>query len=198
MTQMIPATPRRRYHVGNLHADLLRHARTILEEAGIAALNLRSLAARAGIAPGSVYHHYANKNALLAGLAAEGFGELRAQLERAAREAPAGARIRGNVRAYVAFAQCQPALYALMFDPAKGAHPDVCAASEDAFTVMADLIAEVMGEARPVSAEVVRRMALAAWTCAHGAASMSLSRPDQGGDLLDEVLAGLEALFVRA
>ena len=60
------AAARRRYHVGNLRAQLLEEARAILDQGGLAQLNLRALASRTGIAPGSVYHHYAGKAELLA------------------------------------------------------------------------------------------------------------------------------------
>ncbi len=84
------AAARRKYHVGNLRAQLLEEARALVEAGGLAQLNLRSLAARAGIAPGSVYHHYENKAELLAELAATGFQELEQTLEQALAEAPQG------------------------------------------------------------------------------------------------------------
>ncbi len=129
--------PRRRgYHVGNLRAQLLEEARTLLETVGLGRLNLRALAARAGIAAGSVYHHYASKQALLAGLAAEGFGELEAAL-RAAEAAGQPTPIRACALAYFGFARAQPALYALMFDPLILAEPEVDAARDRAFGVRA-------------------------------------------------------------
>ena len=49
----------------------------MLEEGGLKQLNLRALAARAGITAGSMYHHYESKTELLGELAAGGFKELR-------------------------------------------------------------------------------------------------------------------------
>jgi AcrR family transcriptional regulator len=187
--------PRRRYHVGNLRAELLQHARAILEESGLGALNLRTLAARAGIAPGSVYHHYESKAALLAGLAVEGFGELEAELLRASREAPQGARIRTCARTYFAFARAQPALYGLMFEAAVVSDAEVNAAMLRAFSVLEELVGVALTPIRPRTAEELHKVALAVWACGHGAAAMTLAQPDGESDLMEDVIQGLEALF---
>ncbi|MGH6999226.1 MAG: TetR family transcriptional regulator, partial [Phenylobacterium sp.] len=89
MTWTDQGARRRPYHVGNLRTLLLDEARALLESGGRSEMNLRALAARAGIAAGSVYHHYASKAALLAGLAAMGFRELEASLREAAAQADA-------------------------------------------------------------------------------------------------------------
>ena len=186
---------RRSYHVGNLRAQLLDEARALLESGGLSQLNLRALAARAGIAPGSVYHHYASKQALLAGLAAAGFGELEAALRAAS---TGGAMpIRTCAQAYFDFAQAQPALYALMFDPPVLAVPEVDAARNRAFEVLEDVIAGSPSQSDR-DRRTVHQIALAVWACGHGAASMTLADPSDGeGRLMDEVIAGLEALFRR-
>ncbi|WP_374576220.1 TetR/AcrR family transcriptional regulator [Phenylobacterium sp.] len=189
--------PRRRYHVGNLRAELMRHAREILQEAGLGGLNLRALAARAGIAPGSVYHHYASKAALLAGLAAEGFGDLQERLEEAAREARQGERIRTCARAYFAFARAQPTIYALMFDPAVMTDGEVRCAMARAFAVLEELVGVAITPIRPRTPDELHKIALAVWACGHGAASMTLGQQDDYDDLMEDVIQGLDALFRR-
>jgi len=187
---------RRGYHVGNLRAQLLGEARALLESGGLGQLNLRALAARAGIAAGSVYHHYASKQALLAGLAAAGFGELEAAL----REAAAAAQpvpIRACALAYFAFARAQPALYALMFDPVILAEPEVDTARDKAFAVLEAAIAAAPSQADR-DRDMVHKVALAVWACGHGAASMTLAdTADTEGRLMEDVIQGLEALFRR-
>lgn len=191
------ATLRRRgYHVGNLRAQLLEEARALLEAGGLGQLNLRALAARAGIAPGSVYHHYASKQALLAGLAAEGFGELEVALREAA-EAAQPVPIRACALAYFGFARAQPALYALMFDPLILAEPEVGAARDRAFGVLEQAIATAPSQSDR-DRDMVHKVALAVWACGHGAASMTLADPnDAEGRLMEDVIQGLEALFRR-
>src|ERR1700709_2099096 len=61
------------YHHGDLRDALIGAALEILEEGGLAALSLREAARRAGVSPMAPYRHFADKEALLAGVAAVGF-----------------------------------------------------------------------------------------------------------------------------
>ena len=187
---------RRGYHVGNLRALLLDEARVLLETGGLGKLNLRALAARAGIAPGSVYHHYASKQDLQAGLAAEGFGEFEAALRAAAATADA-TPIRAAALAYFGFARAQPALYGLMFDPKVLAHPEVALARDQAFAVLKATIAGSPTQ-QDRDGDMIQKVALAVWACGHGAASMMLADPtEESSRLMEDVIQGLEALFRR-
>jgi AcrR family transcriptional regulator len=184
---------RRRYHVGDLPGRLLREARELLEEGGLKQLNLRSLAARAGITAGSMYHHYESKRALLGELAVSGFMELGRELERADRKAAAGRRLRGWATAYFRFAQREPALFGLMFDPEIAELPAVVEARRAALAALRRIVGEVaagQGRADPP----LDQIAQAVWAAAHGAASLAISAPGRAG-LIDEVISGLEALF---
>ena len=192
----VGANRRRGYHVGNLRAQLMDEARALLESGGIGKLNLRALAARTGIAPGSVYHHYTSKQALLAGLAAEGFGEFEVALRAAAAASP-DTPIRVTALAYFGFARAQPALYALMFDPTVLGDPEVGAARDRAFAVIETAIAQSPAQ-QDRDADLIHKVALAVWACGHGAASMMLADPtDTEGRLMEDVIQGLEALFRR-
>jgi len=192
-----PTARRRPYHVGNLRTQLLDEARALLEAGGRSELNLRALAARAGIAAGSVYHHYASKAALMAGLAAMGFRELEASLREAAANAPEATPIRTSALAYFAFARAQPALYALMFDTGMMADPEVAAARDSAFAVLESVIAQAPSQ-QAADEGMIHKVALAVWACGHGAASLTLA--DAGATestLMEDVIQGLEALFRR-
>ena len=186
--------PRRRpYHVGNLRAQLLSEARALLEQGGRSELNLRALAARAGIAAGSVYHHYASKAALLAGLAAMGFRELEASLREAAAQGGA-TPIRTTALAYFDFARAQPALYELMFDATLMGEADVAEARDRAFAVLRELIAAAPSQ-QGVEPAVIHKVALAVWACGHGAASLTQADESGNSPLMEDVIQGLEALF---
>lgn len=189
-------TRRRGYHVGNLRTLLLDEARALLDEGGAAKLNLRTLAGRAGIAPGSVYHHYASKNALLAGLASEGFRELEAALKEAASAADEAAPIRASALAYFDFARRRPGIYALMFDPPILAEEEVSAARDRAFAVLEGLIGRAASQ-QDRTPEQVHKVALAVWACGHGAASMTLAGDHEASPLMEDVIQGLEVLFRR-
>lgn len=191
-------SPRRRpYHVGNLRIQLLEEARALLESGGRSELNLRALAARAGIAAGSVYHHYASKAALLAGLAANGFRELEASLREAAEQASTETPIRTTALAYFAFARAQPALYELMFDAALMTDPEVASARDSAFAMLEELIGKAPSQ-QGVDPGLIHKVALAVWACGHGAASLTLAEgAAEDSTLMEDVIQGLEVLFRR-
>lgn len=192
-----PTARRRPYHVGNLRSLLMDEARALLESGGRSELNLRALAARAGIAAGSVYHHYASKAALMAGLAATGFRELEASLQAAAANGPEATPIRTAALAYFDFARGQPELYELMFDAAMMADPEVTAARDSAFAVLEAVIGQAPSQ-QGVDAGTVHKVALAVWACGHGAASLTLAGgADTETTLMEDVIQGLEALFRR-
>src|SRR5579859_1099618 len=66
------------YRISNVRNRLLDSAVAELEGQGPHHLNLRAIAARAGVAPSTVYYHYKNKEDLLGWLAQAGFEALRA------------------------------------------------------------------------------------------------------------------------
>lgn len=52
-------------------ADVVDRAITLLDQTGLEALTMRRLAAELGVQPGALYHHFADKSALLAAVADE-------------------------------------------------------------------------------------------------------------------------------
>lgn len=183
----------RRYHAGDLPGRLLREAREMLETGGLKQLNLRALAARAGITAGSMYHHYDSKRALLAELAVLGFGELRRSLEQSDRDAGDGGRLRAWATSYFVYARQEPAMFALMFDADLAGLPAVADARETALGVLRRIVGEVAG-AQGRSEAPREQIALAVWAAAHGAASLATTGAG-GTGLIDDVIAGLESLF---
>lgn len=107
----------------DLRGDLLRASRALLEEGGVAALSLREVARRAGCTHQAPYHHFEDRETLLATLVAEGFEtlaqRLRAANDLAPLEGPRAVLIASG-RAYVDFALSQPGVFRIMF------RPDVC------------------------------------------------------------------------
>lgn len=181
----------RRYHVGDLRGRLIREARRMLDEGQ--PLNLRALAARAGITTGSMYHHYEGKAELLGEVAAVGFRELRQALETADREAPPGGRLRAWATSYFAFARREPAMFALMFEPEIAELPPVEEARAAMLTGLHAIVGEVAAAQHRIAAPL-DKITLAVWVAAHGAAALSPNARDQS-DLMDDVIAGLDALF---
>lgn len=165
----------------------------MLEEVGLRQLSLRALATRAGITAASMYHHYDSKRALLAELAALGFGELRRSLEQADREAVAGGRLRAWATGYFAYARAEPAMFALMFDPDIAELPVVAEARDAALDRLHHVVEEVI-ETLGRTGAPVDKITLAVWAAAHGAAGLSAAQPGRP-ELIEDVITGLGALF---
>jgi len=104
------------YHHGDLAASLREAARAILEEEGLAALSLRSVARRAGVSHAAPYRHYPSREALLADVAMKGLSELQAEIAMAgAKPGDKGERIVHIGGAYLRFAIRHTGLLRLMF-----------------------------------------------------------------------------------
>src|SRR5207302_998137 len=88
------------YHHGDLRTALLRAAGKRLEKQGIATLSLREAARRVGVSHNAPYRHFADREALPAALAAQGFDMLG--------QAMRGQTGRGMGEAYVRFALQHP------------------------------------------------------------------------------------------
>lgn len=104
------------YHHGDLRRALLDATLRLVEEHGPQGFTLRAAARAAGVTPGASYHHFQDKEALLAAVAEEGFELFRAALEAAAEKSAASARERShNVGvAYVLFAVREPTRFRVM------------------------------------------------------------------------------------
>ena len=181
----------RKYHVGDLRGRLLREARGMLDEGQ--PLHLRALAARAGITAASMYHHYDSKTELLAELAAGGFKELRRDLEAADRDAPGGQRLRAWATGYFRYARAEPALFSLMFDPEVADLAPVAEARAAMLASLHALVSDVAAAQNRIDPPL-DKITLAVWSASHCAASLSSSARAQS-DLIDDVIAGLDALF---
>ena len=155
------------YHHGHLREALVGMARRQLA-AGHDEPGLRELAAALGVTPNAVYRHFANKDALLAAVAADGFAELSAAT-RAALAQPGAAPLLAAGEAYLAFAQAQPALYRLMFGRG-GRFPDAPALGAAAAECF-DVLVGAVRAARPAGAALPA--ALTVWALVHGWATLA-------------------------
>lgn len=187
---------RRSYHVGNVRSQLSSAASALLETEGASALSLRAIARRTGVALGTVYYHYADKHALLAGLAAEGFRDLATALRTATDGRGEGGGIRAAGMAYLSFVRARPALYGLMYEMRDvGRREEVEEAESAAFSEMVRAASE---DLRPgAEPEAVRQVAQAIWACARGIAALALARGGPGrldSKTVQDAVQGLEIL----
>ena len=123
---------------------IITAARAISERDGWSAVTIRRLAEEIEYSQPVLYSHFANRDAIVAAVAIEGFKELAASLRDAAekstdrRDAPRNAAL-----AYLAFARERPALYEAMFTLRIGlrfAEADTKAELKDAFAALAAVI----------------------------------------------------------
>jgi AcrR family transcriptional regulator len=154
------------YHHGDLPGAVLEAAGKILEQQGIEGLRMRELARRARVSHNAPYRHFADRESLLAALAAEGF----AMLGRAQQAARASGDLRAMGEAYIAFALAHPQRFRLMFGGALriARHP---ALREIATRVFEGLSGALAGQLRSSGA---RDASVAAWALVHGLAYLLL------------------------
>ena len=163
------------YHHGDLRRALLAAARAILEQDGLSALSLRAVARRAGVSQAAPYHHFPDKDALLAALGAEGFDALdRAMRERMEGLGDPAQRLVASGVGYVAFAVENPALFRIMFGASMrgvGAHPERSAAGDRAYATLEKAVQATLGD-KVGDAGAMALACLRAWSLAHGLAKL--------------------------
>ena len=133
------------YHHGSLREALLAEGRRLLLEKGPEAVTLRELARRTGVSHAAPSRHFADRDALLAALAAEGFDQLTRRLQASAGIASLEERLSDFAHAHVRFAVENGPLMALMFGrkPRPG-EPDAEAAQRF-YALGAELLGEAPG-----------------------------------------------------
>jgi AcrR family transcriptional regulator len=169
------SNPKAGYHHGDLRRALIEAAVSLVAERRGADLSLREVARRAGVTYAAPYHHFADKSALLAAVACEGFEGLVSKLERAAlRKEPLESEVQALAEAYIAFAIEQPSHYRVMFLPEIKMSADseaLHAAGGRAF----GLLMERVVRARPTAAANVHDVVAAtAWAALHGLALLAI------------------------
>jgi AcrR family transcriptional regulator len=168
----------KRYHHGDLRNALIRAGQALLAREGIAGLDMRKVARAAGVSHAAPYRHFADKQALLAAIAEDGFRQLAGRMDAAVQLAPASARdqLEQLARAYVWFALDQPAHMREMFSGLameRAAYPELHAAAKAAFQRVVQVVAT--GQARrEIGPGDPADLSTVAWTQIHGVAMLLL------------------------
>ncbi len=181
--------------VGGLRGRAIDVALKMVEARGAEAINLRDLAGELGTGPASLYYHFANKDALMAELAVEGFGRLRAAFAAALADPRGRSPLHACGDAYLRFARTQPRLYRVMYaERLLTTYPVARDAEAAAFATFAAGISP--GEA---SDATLADRAMALWAFGRGVAALSLSAADGDGppsrELSRQIVRGLESLM---
>jgi len=182
------------YHHGALREALVAEALDELEAGGPDSLSLRAVAGAVGVSKTAPYRHFIDKHDLMIALAAEGFGMLAEQLEKAAADSPSAGpedfavRLRSLFRAYLEFARARPGLYRLMFSRlGYSLHSEACRLNSlRALGVLTKSIEEAQGLGWRRGQDS-RALILSVWAMVHGWAGLLID-----GLLPEEIIGPVE------
>lgn len=166
-----------KYHHGNLRNTLLEIATELLAEDGVRGLSLRKMAQRAGVSHNAPYMHFADKDAVLAAIAEEGFRLLAIEVESAISIPGQTSRhqLIAVSEAYVRFAIDRSEHLQIMFratDPQK--YPSLEEVSQASLHRLFEIV-KTGQENRELRAGDTAEMTRAIWAMVHGVATLSIA-----------------------
>ncbi len=176
------------YHHGDLKNALIRAGIEILSKDGRQALSLRNVAKKAGVSHAAPYAHFADKQALIAAIAAEGYKKLYQQLVTAQQSQPDPLnRLLAVSRAYVQFAIDEPDHFKITFSgvvEAEQSYPEYVEQSKHCFALVVAVVAEcqTIGILPAGDTELT---AVSIWACIHGFVQLLLAN-QLPGKLLEQ------------
>ncbi len=145
-----PEQAGRAYHHGDLRSALVCAAVARVEEVGAEHVSLRAVAAEVGVSPSAAYHHFADKDALLGEVAAQGLHQLVIAVSAEVEAIPAGSReaamlrFRAAGQAYVSFALSHPQLFRVAFSPYCLEQPGVPTTDDGSVPVLSALLNDLV------------------------------------------------------
>ncbi len=172
----------------DLRERIVEAARDIVSEQGLDALSMRALGVRIGHSPGTIYHHFQDKDELLRSVMAEGFKRLGQSMEREIEKVAGStevlARFGAKARAYARFALENTGYFRAMFEMPGVAQLEGCPESRAG----ADRVYDMPSKERAVellrqaseSGEMElgddpRRAAVVGWALIHGLTTLYVS-----------------------
>lgn len=166
------------HYDGDLKAALIDTARAIVERDGAAALSLRGVARATGVSAMAPYHHFTDRSALVAAVAAAGFDQLYTDKIAVLANAPGdpAQRIVAGSIAYVRFVADHPELYRLMKSPElanRSAHPALATAAARPGASLHAMLAELAaaGRLHGISASAAGEII---WALVHGIGTLAV------------------------
>ncbi|MBO2459182.1 TetR/AcrR family transcriptional regulator [Actinomadura violacea] len=152
------------------HRLIVRAAQEMAEAEGWESVTTRRLADRVEYSQPVLYSHFKGKDAIVAAVAQDGFGELAGLLRKArtARPAPEEA-LRAVAGAYLDFARERPALYDAMFVQ----HVDVTLGTGERTEPLQEAFGEFVSALEPLAGQRdVETLAEVTWGSLHGLATL--------------------------
>jgi AcrR family transcriptional regulator len=167
------------YHHGNLRAALLEAAAAVIADTGVEGLTLREVARRAGVSHAAPKHHFADKADLVRALVMESFDAFAAVLRRADRGSSGAERLQSLGNAYVRWAFANPDRFRLLFRPELRGIDDtgeIARAADASYQLLLDAVSAGQSD-RTIITGAPADVALAAWSAAHGVATLLIDGP---------------------
>ena len=163
---------------------ILDAAREMFADEGIDAVTMRAIADRIEYTPTAIYHHFRDKQALIAELCERDYRALAHHFQRIGRIDDPVERLRALGIAYAEFALTHPNHYRFMFmTPKVAEHPQLDSdkgnPEEDAYERVRQTVADGIAAGR-YRAEFtsVDQLAQIAWASVHGVVSLHIAKHD--------------------
>ncbi len=184
----------------DLRARLVKAAREIIAERGLAGLKARDVAETAGSALGGLYTVFADLDALVLAVNYTSFMRLDAVMAEASLTPAPEARLQNLIKAYLSFARAEPQLWRTMFEHRLPEGRDYPAEHYEALSRLMQHIAVPLRQLQPRDEEVATLLrARTLFSAFHGVIAMSLDHRFTGvtSEALEGELKALLAQLVR-
>lgn len=166
-----------KYHHGDLRRALIDAAVKLIADQGLDALTLREVAQQVGVSRMAPYRHFADKSALLAAVAEEGFRALEQQLIQASQaQTDPLETLQAIGVAYIRYAINHAAHYRVMFGTEiadKQSYPALLQVARDTFGVLVQTLIECHQNGLVYPAEPTQQ-AQVAWSLVHGLSMLAI------------------------
>ncbi|WP_225413670.1 TetR/AcrR family transcriptional regulator [Stigmatella hybrida] len=189
---------RRERQKAEVRTTILRVARELVVREGFEGLTMRKLAEAIEYSPAAIYLHFKNRDDIARALCLQGFEELLARLEPAAREPVAVRRLRALAEAYVGFGLEHPETYRLLFMTDPEYTTDIFRSPGDsggrAFQVLTGLVEALKHQGEVADTVGTVPLAEVLWGALHGLVSLKLTCPIFPTSSVEQLLETLTGL----
>ena len=164
------------YHHGDLRHALITAGLQLLTEEGAASLDVRKVARKVGVSHSASYYHFPDKQSFLAAINEEGFHRLAQAMQEALNTAPDTPfdHLQAITRAYLLFAQANPALMREMFSGLtieREAFPSLHAASKEVYRLYIEVVKSGQEQGKVIDGDPCE-LASVVWSLLHGTAML--------------------------
>ena len=166
--------PRKNYHHGDLKNALIQAGIEILSKEGVDGLSLRKTARKAGVSHAAPYAHFADKQALIAAIALDGYGKIYARIEEVVTQYPNDPlkQLLRSAWAYMQFGLETPAHYKITFSGLienEKNYPELVEVTRKSLTALQKIIADCQAAGILSPSEyTVEVDAISLWGLIHG------------------------------